>query len=270
MSAIVPRPDDDGYWHYTYVTYHPATGEWYGGKHSTDNLDDGYLGSGRWVKNHPAREELVIEIVEFFYSEEHAYAAEAALIDFVAIDTDPLCRNRRDGGYGCSREANARLAADPLWQQRHREGIAGWPNDPEWRRNNLKLAARNVADPEWQRKMREVGANNAANPEWQKNVREGIARRSTNQQWLENNREANRRLREDPVWQQKNREVAARNLADPDWLRKLREGITRRNADPEYRRRYREGLIRREANRQAKKAMEGRPHHDFREATECQ
>jgi hypothetical protein len=71
----VPAPDADGYWHYTYVTYRPNTGEWYGGKHSTSNLNDGYLGSGKWVRNHPDRRELVIEIIEFFYSEEHAYAA---------------------------------------------------------------------------------------------------------------------------------------------------------------------------------------------------
>ena len=40
-TAPIPRRGADGRYHYLYVTYDIETFEWYGGKHSTDNPQDG-------------------------------------------------------------------------------------------------------------------------------------------------------------------------------------------------------------------------------------
>jgi hypothetical protein len=283
--AAAPPADADGCWHYTYITYHPDTGEWYAGKHTTRNLDDGYLGSGNWVKGHPARSELIIEVVEFFYSEEHAFAAEAILVDFGIIDADPLCRNEAEGGVGISkatfsvplfqrkyqqgiarREANpewkqrlrerwARLKTTPEFQQKNREAIARRTADPEWLRRTREGLAKRGANQEWLQKQGEAAAKRAANPEWLPKMREGIARREANPEYRRKHREAMRRVAADSVYLQKAREVGARNAANPEWRRNVAEANARLAADPEWLRKNREGVARREANRRAKKAL---------------
>jgi hypothetical protein len=67
--------------HFIYKTTHP-NGKYYIGRHSTPNLEDGYLGSGKWVSQIKKKDKLVREIVEFVDSfeeliiKEDAYLAE--------------------------------------------------------------------------------------------------------------------------------------------------------------------------------------------------
>jgi len=86
--------------HFTYKISNPATGEYYYGKHSTDNVNDGYMSSGNWVPSltEEARKGLVKEIVNYYESSELAYEAEKILIgDY--WKTDPLCKNEKPGGH---------------------------------------------------------------------------------------------------------------------------------------------------------------------------
>jgi len=99
-KLIVPPPDINGFWYYTYVTRLPNSRHWYGGKHTTKNLDDGYLGSGKWISANLLRNELTIEIVGFYTSEQEAFIAEAKLVTWEVIDNDKFCRNRTPGGGG--------------------------------------------------------------------------------------------------------------------------------------------------------------------------
>ena len=50
--------------HFIYKTTH-RNGKYYIGRHSTENLDDGYIGSGRWVSQIKKKETLTREILEF-------------------------------------------------------------------------------------------------------------------------------------------------------------------------------------------------------------
>jgi hypothetical protein len=245
-KAIIPPPDADGYWHYTYVTYHPDTGEWYGGKHSTKNLEDGYLGSGNWVLTHPARHELVTEIVEFFYSEEHAYAAEVSLVGIVAAD--PLCRNEIDGGNGMTTKRAAALRATPEWQEAMRRVFS----DPAWLEKIREARIRQAADPEWQRKVREGVAKRDADPEWHKRCRAALAKLHADPDWRRKAAETLARTMATPEWREKNREVGARNAANPEWQRKLREALKRRDANPANQIKMKQIGLRRRANQELK------------------
>jgi hypothetical protein len=50
--------------HILYITRH-KNGKYYGGRHSTYDLDDGYLGSGIWIKEIKDRSDLTREIIYF-------------------------------------------------------------------------------------------------------------------------------------------------------------------------------------------------------------
>lgn len=50
--------------HFIYKTTH-INGKYYIGRHSTENLDDGYVGSGKWVSQIKNKETLTREILEF-------------------------------------------------------------------------------------------------------------------------------------------------------------------------------------------------------------
>lgn len=55
--------------HYTYKISHPS-GKYYLGKHSTENLEDGYMGSGIWPRSIKDKSILSKEILEFCDSRE--------------------------------------------------------------------------------------------------------------------------------------------------------------------------------------------------------
>jgi hypothetical protein len=61
--------------HFIYKTIHP-NGKYYIGRHSTTNLEDRYLGSGKWVSQIKKKDKLVREIVEFVDSFEELIIKE--------------------------------------------------------------------------------------------------------------------------------------------------------------------------------------------------
>jgi len=75
-------------------------GAYYIGLHSTNNLDDGYFGSGkrirRSVKYH-GKDKHQFEIIEFVNSREELMVREAALVNLETLK-DPLCMNLLSGG----------------------------------------------------------------------------------------------------------------------------------------------------------------------------
>lgn len=83
--------------HYTYITK-SINGKYYVGRHSTDNIDDGYFGSGKWVRSIKDKSRLNKEILEYYDSFESLKEAECTLIS-QHID-DPLCMNYNNSSIG--------------------------------------------------------------------------------------------------------------------------------------------------------------------------
>lgn len=70
--------------------------------HSTDNLNDGYIGSGKrlWYSiNKHGKENHVCEIQEHYFTREWLRAREAELVCAETL-TDPMCMNIKLGGDG--------------------------------------------------------------------------------------------------------------------------------------------------------------------------
>jgi hypothetical protein len=89
-------------YHYLYKTTNLINGKFYVGMHSTDDLEDEYLGSGKYLRNsinYHGKENFKKEILEFFDTREILMEKEK---DFVNKDfiKDPLCMNLHIGGNG--------------------------------------------------------------------------------------------------------------------------------------------------------------------------
>lgn len=115
----------DRKYHTIYKTTCVITNKWYIGLHSTDNLDDGYQGSGihLWhsIKKH-GKENHVTEILEYCDSRKHVIEREAAIVTEELI-ADPLCMNLIRGGnaaedteFGLTEETKQKLSdASKKW-----------------------------------------------------------------------------------------------------------------------------------------------------------
>ncbi|WP_407304000.1 GIY-YIG nuclease family protein [Acinetobacter sp.] len=88
--------------HYIYKTTNLINGKVYFGKHSTKNLDDGYLGSGKLLKiaiQKYRKENFKREILSFHKCEVSLNDAERQMITSELIN-DPQCYNLATGGEG--------------------------------------------------------------------------------------------------------------------------------------------------------------------------
>jgi hypothetical protein len=89
-------------YHYIYKTTNIKNGKFYVGMHSTDNLNDGYLGSGlrlrRSIRKNGA-ENFKLEILEFLSDRSSLKEREKNLVN-EGLLKDPLCMNLVFGGGG--------------------------------------------------------------------------------------------------------------------------------------------------------------------------
>ena len=88
-------------YHYVYKTSH-LNGRYYIGRHSTDNLDDNYLGSGVWVSGIKDKSSLTKEILSVVESSKLLKELEEKLI--LENINNPLCMNRGLGSNGWTSE----------------------------------------------------------------------------------------------------------------------------------------------------------------------
>ena len=89
-------------YNFVYKTTNNLNGDYYYGVHSTNNLDDGYMGSGARINrsiNKYGKENFTREIVQFFSRKKCAYSLESAIVTQKLID-DPHCLNLAIGGFG--------------------------------------------------------------------------------------------------------------------------------------------------------------------------
>lgn len=105
-------------YHYIYKTVNILSGKYYLGMHSTDNLNDGYLGSGKRMRysiNKHGKDNHKLIILEFVSTREELKAREKEIINLNEI-AKVECMNLMVGGTG---------GFISVEQQRHRSRCAG-------------------------------------------------------------------------------------------------------------------------------------------------
>lgn len=108
--------------YYVYKITNTVNGKYYIGAHQSECLDDGYLGSGKWLKNAQRKYGLDLftkEIIKFCDNELEMYALEAELVTEDLV-MDDQCYNLIVGGHGGWNAHNT----DPANSQFRKAGAA--------------------------------------------------------------------------------------------------------------------------------------------------
>lgn len=103
-------------YHFIYKTTNTLSGKYYIGMHSTDNLDDGYMGSGNRlrlaIRKH-GKENFVREIIEYCESRKELASRESEIVNLNEI-AKIECMNMRVGGDGGHSKAGNDAFIDKL------------------------------------------------------------------------------------------------------------------------------------------------------------
>ena len=113
-------------YHYIYKTTCNVNGKYYIGMHSTDNLEDGYMGSGKrlWNSiNYHGKENHVKEILEYCKSRKELVNLEKKIVNEQLINEE-LCMNLKLGGDGgwhenAKKAHHLKLAEDLIYRQNY-------------------------------------------------------------------------------------------------------------------------------------------------------
>ena len=120
--------------HYLYKITNTTNGKIYLGIHSTDNMDDGYFGSGVAFKHAIAkygREHFVKENLEFFDTREELVKREEELVNDVFVDRIDTY-NLVKGGHPDA--AYTRKASRSKIGKRYKHNTSGQPNISKYTR----------------------------------------------------------------------------------------------------------------------------------------
>jgi hypothetical protein len=145
-------------YHYLYKTINLINGKYYYGMHSTNNLKDEYVGSGKYlwyaIKKYGI-ENFKLDILEFFDTREALIEAEKKLVTEIQVN-DLNCMNLKPGGSGglmndVHREKwiNARYTTHKeSFKQRaielRKRQIDQFENDPEYRQLRIEQLRRSA------------------------------------------------------------------------------------------------------------------------------
>jgi hypothetical protein len=132
-------------YHYLYKTVNKINGKFYYGIHSTNNLEDGYLGSGTALRaaiRKYGKENFEITVLQYFDSRMSLLEAEKLLISEELIQNSS-CYNLKPGGTG---GLNSKQHVESFWKG----GVAKrkWlvENDPEWLENFSEICRKSALD----------------------------------------------------------------------------------------------------------------------------
>ena len=102
MENVIKKQASRRKYHYIYKTTCIITERFYIGMHSTDNLEDGYVGSGKrlWHSiNKHGKENHVCQILEFLPDRKSLAEREKEIVNIELIGEE-LCMNLKLGGEG--------------------------------------------------------------------------------------------------------------------------------------------------------------------------
>lgn len=140
-------------YHFIYKTTNIINQKYYIGMHSTNDISDGYLGSGTrlWRSiQHYGRENFKVEILEYLTDRESLRKREAEIVDLEKLK-DPLCMNLTVGGYGELSRAACSKGGKLNGYHIRKLGNYGWKRQDYKQGNNFRKAVSDGLKMKWKR-----------------------------------------------------------------------------------------------------------------------
>jgi len=123
-------------YHYIYKTTCIVNGKFYIGMHSTESINDGYLGSGKrlWNSiNYHGKENHKKEIIEFCLNRDELKKREREIVNIELIN-DQFCMNLQLGGGGGFLNENHMMKTSKAGNEKFKKNM----EDPEYKKNFSK------------------------------------------------------------------------------------------------------------------------------------
>lgn len=146
------------------------SGKYYIGRHSTNNIDDGYVGSGTWVSNIKDKTSLKVDILKYCDTFEELKKQEKIIISENINDQLNMNWNNNSCGFGygklnpsCTIEGKKRLS-EKNWTKTI-DGKKWFSNNNPSKRNNVRTKR-----AEFSKKQLELGLHNFQKPKTKLNA----------------------------------------------------------------------------------------------------
>jgi len=169
--------------HYIYKTTNIINGKYYIGMHSTDNVDDGYIGSGKllWfsIKKY-GKENFVCEILEYLPNRQTLKEREKEIVNKILLE-DKSCLNLKLGGYGGFVDENHKYKFHSSGGRKVRSNFSKihqekMKNDKEYREKiilKLKSYKRWLGKKHKEESKKKIGEKNSISQKGEKNSQFG-------------------------------------------------------------------------------------------------
>lgn len=145
-------------YHFIYKTTH-ISGKYYVGRHSTKNIDDGYFGSGKWVRSIKDKSQLKKEILKFCTKDELLKEEEKIISQHIG---NYNCMNYNNSSVGFS-SGKFNPSNDPIRKKKMSENFSG-ENNPSKRedvRKKISQSQKGKKRSNWS--MSDEGKKNISN-----------------------------------------------------------------------------------------------------------
>jgi DNA-binding MarR family transcriptional regulator len=127
--------------HFIYKTY-SSSGLYYYGRHTTDNLNDGYFGSGKWIRSIKDKSNLKRDIVFFCETQQELLKKEEEYISKYINDPKCMNFNEKSVGFSSINNPNKLLKGSKILSDRVRgekNGMYGKKHTEEFKEHLRKM-----------------------------------------------------------------------------------------------------------------------------------
>ena len=225
--------------HYTYRIDNLINGKYYIGKHSSESLDDNYMGSGPLIKAAIAKygiDNFKKTILKTFPTSEEAFEHEAQIVTMAEVN-DPMCYNIQPGGKGRQKrftdeESYARaLERQREYYQRSKEHWKEYGQRPEVKERRRGYNQR----PEVKERQKEYAKEYRQRPEVKERQKEYYQRPEVKERISKQRKEYGQR----PEVKERQKEYYQRNRGSIlEYLKEYRQRPESKERQREYMREY--------------------------------